>query len=107
MKFFIPAADSLEQAESVWQSIRAFMLQQGYGYGSISDRRIYSMEYTHDGKECYDVVGGKDRYGHEIIIAMLETPSVFLCCTPNRGVVRGEPILTGKLHTRVTDFERD
>ncbi len=102
MKFFVPAADSPEQAESVWQATRDFMLQQGY---APTERRIYSMRYTHDGKDCFDVVGGMDRYGQEMILVMLETPSVYLCCTGNRGVIRGGPILTGKHHTSVTDFE--
>jgi hypothetical protein len=44
----------------------------------------------------------------ETILMMLETDSVYLCCTPNRGVLRGEPILTGKGYdTFVTDFESD
>lgn len=104
MKFFVPAADSPEQAERVWQATRDFMRQQGH---APSERRIYSMKYWHDGKECFDVVGGKDRYGHEVILVMLETPSVFLCCTGNRGVIRGEPILTGKSDTYVTDFDSE
>ena len=48
-----------------------------------------------------------DRYGHEMILVMLETPSVYLCCTGNRGVIRGGPILTGKHDTDVTDFETE
>jgi hypothetical protein len=105
MKFFVPAAESPEQAESVWQATHAFMTSQGF---NPTSRRIYSMQYRHNGKECFDKVGEMDRYGHEMILVMLETPSVYLCCTGNRGVVRGEPILTGKgPDTLVIDFERD
>ncbi len=105
MKFFVPAANSSEQAENIWQATFDFMVSQGF---SPTERRIYSMKYWHNGKECFDKVGEKDRYGHEIILIMLETPSVYLCCTANRGVLRGEPILTGKSSdTYVTDFEKD
>lgn len=105
MKFFVPAADSPEQAERVWQATRDFMIQQGF---DTTGRRIYSMKYWHNGKECFDRVGEPDRYGHETILVMLETPSVYLCCTANRGVLRGDPILTGKGDgTYVTDFEKD
>lgn len=63
---------------------------------------------THNGEDCFDKVGEKDRYGAETILVMLETDSVYLCCTANRGVRRGEPILTGKGEdTFVTNFDPD
>ena len=104
-KFFVPTAQDGENAERIWQSTREFMHQQGF---QTTDRRIYSMRYTHNGKDCFDKVGETDRYGIETILVMLETTSVYLCCTANRGVYRGEPILTGKGHdTFVMDFELD
>jgi|GEM_PF-442149 len=104
-RFFVPGARDREQAERVWQSTREFMRRQGF---RTSDRRIYSIQYVHNGEDCFDKVGEKDRYGTETILVMLETDSVYLCCTANRGVRRGEPILTGKGDdTFVTDFDPD
>jgi len=92
-KFFVPYAEDEAQSERVWQATRAFMKDQGH---NVHERRIYSIRYHHNGKECFDKVGGMDRYGYEEILVILETDSVYLCCTKNRGVIRGEPILIGK-----------
>ena len=86
--FFVPHAEDAAQAERVWEATVEFMRQLGH---DVFPRRIYSIRYHQDGKDCFDCVGGKDRYGTEEILVLLETPSVFLCCTANRGVVRGEP----------------
>ena len=81
------------------------MSRQGF---RTTDRRIYSMQYTHNGEDCLDKVAEKDRYGAETILVMLETDSVYLCCTAKRGIFRDEPILMGKGDdTFVTDFDPD
>lgn len=93
MKFFVPHANDSEQAERVWESVYEFMKTQGY---QPLKKRVYEISYSHKGKPCRDTVGGKDRYGHEDVIILLECSNLFLCCTPSRGVIRGEPILIGK-----------
>ena len=100
-KFFVPYAKDEAQAEQVWDATKEFMEKQG---NIVTDRRIYSIAYTYHGEECFDKVGDKDRYGMEEILVLLETDRVYLCCTQNRGVVRGEPILTGKSNAHITDF---
>ena len=73
------------------------------------------MLYRHEGKS-YDVeVGKPDPRIGEVVIAILETvktqedtlpPRPYLICTPNRGVMRGEPILIGRDEVLyATDFE--
>jgi hypothetical protein len=100
--FFVPYAKDAAQAERVWQATKVFMGNQGH---NVHERRIYSIRYYHNGKECFDKIGGMDRYGFEEILVLLETDSVYLCCTQNRGVIRGEPILIGKHHsTHVVEF---
>ena len=101
-KFFVPYAKDDEHAESVWQSVKKFIEQKGH---IVSNRRIYSIHYSHNSKECFDKVGGLDRYGKEEILILLETNPVYLCCTRNRGVERGTPILIGKHSADVTDFQ--
>lgn len=91
VRFYMPAAEDQAQSDRVWESTRAFL--QGFGPGT---QQIWSLTYTHEGRKCVDVVGRLDRYGHETILALLEGSSCYLCCTANRGVLRGDPILIGK-----------
>ena len=92
-RFFVPHAEDDAQAERVWESTRQFMLEQGY---TVLDRRIYSVTYTHNGKRCHDVVGQRSAAVPEDTLVILDAGSVFLCCTANRGVLRGGPIMAGK-----------
>jgi len=98
-QFFVPhAAD----AESVWQSTKKFMNDQGY---SILDRRIYCIGYSHDGKKYFDVVGKVNPLLQEPILVIMDAGTTFLCCTANRGVLRGAPVMVGKSwDTNATDF---
>ncbi|HEV7587917.1 MAG TPA: hypothetical protein VGO40_07270 [Longimicrobium sp.] len=91
--FFVPYATDREQAEGVWQATVTFMKSQGFNV--VEDERIYALgPYEHNGKQCVDVVGEKDRYTHEEILVILRTREwgPTLVCTANRGVARGEPI---------------
>ena len=100
-KFFVPYAKDDVHAESVWQGGKAFNENKGH---TVSNRRIYSIHYIHNSKACFDKVGGLDRYGKEEILVLLEAKLGYLCCTKNRGVLRGDPILIGKDIADVTDF---
>lgn len=101
--FFVPYAKDLDEAESVWRATVAFAEMQGSHINK--HRRIYASRYVHEGREVVDVVGDKDRYGGEEILAILrtESPGPLLICTPNRGVVRGEPIY-GPADAETLDF---
>lgn len=68
---------------------------KGQGSDILEDQRVYCIAYRHDGNDCIDVVGDKDRYGGETVLVILRTrpPGPTLVCTANRGVVRGGPIL--------------
>ncbi|MBZ5545570.1 MAG: hypothetical protein LAO07_18150 [Acidobacteriia bacterium] len=104
-KFSVPNAQDRDEAERVWKSTRKFMEEQGH---VTSGRRIRKIKYTHNGKGCADEIGGTDRYGRETVLVILEAESVYLCCTANRGVLRGEPILVGKrFDTFAEEFEPD
>ena len=94
--FFVPHAVDREQSESVWQSVREFMRMQGF---ATSERRVYSIGFTKDGVDYVETVNSTSRYFHEPVFVILEAtgPSVvgFLLCSPNRGVLRGEPAMVG------------
>jgi hypothetical protein len=93
MKFFIPHADTPELEEHLLQATKDFA-QKTTGW-TIGPRRIYSIRYRHDGRDYKATVGQPEPRTHEEVIAILDS-NTYLVCTPNRGVLRGEPMLVGK-----------
>jgi hypothetical protein len=97
MRFFIPHAKDTEEENKVYESIKKFAKENTAW--NIGDRRIFSIDYNHDGKRYYAEVGKVENLIGEEVIAILESgysnTIVYLVCTPNRGVVRGMPILVG------------
>jgi hypothetical protein len=106
--FFVQDAPDGTKAEQLYESIRAFNLKQAPGW-TITDRRIYQLDYTHKGRDYRSRVGAQERGIGEPVFAILEATSgverLYFVCTPNRGVLRGGPILVGGREVRaVTDF---
>ena len=105
MKFFIPDAKTPDMAEQIYNAIKSFA-KDTLGW-NVSDRRIYRIEYYHDGKYRKAEVGKVTDSNNETVIAILES-NAYLVCTPNRGVLRGMPLLVGANEARwVEDFEGD
>ncbi len=92
-EFFVPTADSPAQAEQVWTAARKFAADQT-GW-DIKETRIFRIEYVHNGQHLEAEVGKPDPLEGEIVLVILESNS-YLVCTPNRGVLRGHPILAGR-----------
>ena len=95
-KFFIPAAEDKEQEHRVYESIKEFL---GKELGAhFDDRRIFSLQYTHDGKEYYAQVGKLHSLNGERVVAILHETArrLYHVCTTNRGVLRGGSILVGE-----------
>ena len=94
MKFFIPAADSPEQAERVLAAVA-----QHVGY-PVPSKRIYSVSYVHNGQAMTATVGEfPDPYYRAPgpVVCILETPTCLAVCTHGRGVGRGDgPIYVGR-----------
>ena len=89
-------------AEEIYASVRTFMSKVAF---KPNDRRIFSVSYRHNGKNYVSTVGELEPEG-EPVIAIFEThnPTLYMICTPNRGVVRGDPILAGDAYS-VTNFD--
>jgi hypothetical protein len=104
--FFVPHAVDRKEAESVRESTKKFMESEGYHVAT--DRRIYSVSYSHDGKKYRDVVGQPSGLTGEEVLVIFDAGNLFLSCSANRGVLRGGPVLIGKhWDTREREFTPD
>jgi hypothetical protein len=105
--FFVPTADTAEQAEEIWKATKRFAEEQT-GW-DVSDRRIFRIEYEHHGEQEWAQVGEfysvaeADGDLPPTCLVILESQS-FLVCTLNRGVARGMPYLV-ELPTAIFDFD--
>ena len=103
MKSFLPYAQSPEIVEQTYEAIQRFA-KENLGR-EISDRRIFRIEYSHNGKDHKAGVGTPTDITGEEVIVTLES-NAFLLCTPNRGVLRGESILVGTNEVKfIGDFD--
>lgn len=105
MKFFIPGAASDVERERVYEAVKMHLAQE-LG-ASLSNRRIRSLQYVHNGKNYSAVVGENDSGGLGVVTAILLDiiRSLYLVCTPYRGVISGSPILVGEHDVQaVADF---
>jgi hypothetical protein len=106
MKFFIPATATEHEAERVYGAVKAHLAQE-LG-ADVSPRRIRSLQYAHNGKNYSSVVGEEESGGLGVVVAILfdVSRSLYLVCTPYRGVISGSPVLVGEHDVlAVRDFE--
>jgi len=107
MRFFLPPSNDPEQAERAYDGIRRFA-QENMGW-EVLDRRIYELTFrdrsgvlTARVGEVFDLRGERG-----LVVAILES-NTYLICTPERGVIRGIPIMVGANEVEsVTDFEAE
>lgn len=92
--FFVPAAQDADEAESVWNGTKTFATATT-GF-SITDRRVFSARYRHNGFDRHATVGEPHYTNSEPVVAIFESPECFLVCTLSRGVARDMPILIGR-----------
>jgi hypothetical protein len=103
MHFFIPRTTDPAEAEKIYEASRTHC-EQLTGWPTTK-RSIYSVRYRHNGHEHLAQVGDWDNTDG-LVICIFETSQAFLVCTPNRGVLRGEPILVGRSDVSdIEDFE--
>lgn len=77
----------------VWEATRQFAADSLAA--QPTERKIRRLRYVHDGRTYDAEIGGHDNVEREVVIAILDATTLYLVCTPNRGVVRGFPILVG------------
>lgn len=101
MDFFIPKAESPEEAEELWLANRDHLRANGYG---VTDRRIYEIRYRHNSESLIATVGRPEPLTKGLILMIFEA-SPFLICTPDRGFVTNSevPIYAGT-PDRIVDF---
>jgi hypothetical protein len=90
MRFFIPSANDPHQAEEVYRKMRELIKNSG---GSVSERRIYSLRFRHDGTQQTAMVGS-DRhcFGNGPVLAIFEGPNgVHYVCTQDSGNLESQP----------------
>jgi hypothetical protein len=95
MKFFIPYAKDVAEAENVYDGTRKFNALEMHA--TLSPERIYSLSGVHDGKRFKATVGEIfERLGEPVIAILLDIKRrCYFICTPTRGVLGGEPYLSG------------
>lgn len=104
--FFVPHTKDRDQAERLREACQKFL--RDHGYEVVMDRRIYSVSYSHDGKKYRDVIGQTSGLTGEEVLVIFDGGNLFLSCSENRGVLRGEPVLIGKhWDTREREFTPD
>jgi len=105
MKFFLPPQKDEKLKNEAYDAIKKFA-KETTGW-DITDRKIYNIKYRHEGKDYEAKIGERETRQGETVIAILESTVTFLVCTPNRGVIRGMPMLVGKEEIiSITDFEK-
>jgi hypothetical protein len=102
--FFVPAARDQAEADQVYAAVRQFTVRQ---MGAVSDARVFSINYNHNGRQLRAEVGRPDPLSGEVVVAILRAShesGPFYICTANRGVVRGEPILAAGTWQTTVDY---
>lgn len=105
MKFFVPGAKDEVQAERLYQVGKSLMETH---FGPLGEARYCEVEYLHNGEMFRSRVGEPHQRTGEVVCAIFRSggpQGCFLICTPNRGWLRGNPILAGDGEmTRASEF---
>ena len=92
--FFLPEATDSELAKRVYTTIREFVAKVG-GDISLTERRIYRLEFHDNEKGRIAVATVGEMYDRETVIAIFESSSLYFICTQNHGVLHSGPYFVG------------
>jgi hypothetical protein len=106
MKFFVPGSKDDIGAESVYEAFAKFI------DAPITKKRIWKLKWCHNGNNMSCEVGkrimGDSRFVDSPVLAIFDCGNLYKICTPNRGGIRGEPILAGNnFDTSPTYFDEE
>jgi hypothetical protein len=105
MKFFVPHTKDNAEAEVVYEAFAKF------NEAPITKKRIWKLKWKHNGEILQCEIGkpiiGDPRFENEPVLAILELSNLYFICTPNRGGVRGEPIIAGKDYNSIETYFDD
>ena len=87
-KFFIPG-NTPKRSEEIYEWIVRYVKEMTDR--EIEPVRIFSLDYTHEGKQFRATVGEQEPRTGQLVIAILRS-NAYLICTPYYGVRRGEPM---------------
>ncbi len=103
MKFFIPNTKKAEH-EAVYTDLAATLKDQLRI--TITNRKIFSISYTHDKREWYAEVGKLDQMGKKNEIVAIFEANPYIVFTKTKDGSRGITILVSKDEVHdVKDFE--
>ena len=102
MKFFIPHAKDENQTKDVYDSIIKYA-KKTLEWDIDEKAKIREIEYMHNEKIHRAEVGKNNKLNGEEVIAILKS-NAYLVCTPNRGVIRGLPILVGEKEIKHIEY---
>jgi hypothetical protein len=109
MEFFFPTPDGLgrepaDKAEEYWQACRKGA-EQDLARDALA-RRVYRLEFTHNGRELSAVVGKPDAFERQTVMAIIAFSGLYsIRCLVRGFLMIGEPILVSEGAVRhVEDF---
>lgn len=91
IKLFIP---DFKEPDPIYSNIKKYLNSLGF---FVSDSKIYSITFNHNGRTITETVGEISTSNNEPVIAILRAENTYYTCTPNRGVIRGTPMLTSNV----------
>ncbi len=106
MKFFIPLVESEAEVQRAYAALKR--CAAGEEEQHLSERKIHSLRYRHNGRPNYARVGKVHAANQEVVLAILYDPrrDLYLVCTPTRGAWSGSPLLVGGSSvTAVVEFD--
>jgi HEAT repeat protein len=107
VKFFVPPHKPGDpNSKAAYDAIKRYTEETDPATANFDERRIYAVEYKHNGQMYLAQVGQTEERTKELIHAILGCgPDLVLICTTNRGAMKGYPIFVGKTEIlTVTEF---
>ncbi len=106
MKFFIPLVEGEAEVQRAYATLK--QCAAGSEAERLSERKIHSLRYRHNGRQYCARVGKVHAANQEMVLAILYDlqRDLYLVCTPSRGAWSNSPLLVGGSSvTAVVEFD--